>query len=97
MRMVVCVSGAEMELMDTVEGDVRCGESSRREREREMMLNPDPDCDGRCVPARDCARLRGRGTVGVDTFETLETLDASRRWLEPDGACAGGATGGRAG
>jgi hypothetical protein len=78
-RMVVCVNGADIEFMDTVEGDVRCGESRRRERARDMILNPEPDCDGRCTPARDWARLRGRTSEGVDMLEVLETLDVSRR------------------
>lgn len=54
-RTSVCVRGDEMELTERVEGEFKWGESSRRDRERDMALNiePEPDWDGRWFPARE--------------------------------------------
>lgn len=87
MRTSVCVRGDEMELTERVDGELRWGESSRRDRERDMALNtePEPDCDGRWFPARECARLRLRSEIADDAFVALES---SRRWLALEEASA---------
>lgn len=73
-RTSVCESGDEMELTEIMDGDVRFCCSSRRDRERDMLLNiePEPENDGRCIVARDCARLR------PERAETAEASDRSR-------------------
>lgn len=47
-----------MELTERVDGEVSAWCSARRERERFMMLNiePEPENDGRCIVARDVLR-----------------------------------------